>query len=70
MTSKIRYRYRQVSKSGDVWVSPDVFEADTMHKVEQGVIAGFIMGEARSAETEDGKLLFGLDAKGKSVLLP
>lgn len=63
----IRYRFRQVDREGNVWVSPDIFEAHTKHHVRQGVYGGFLMGHARSAETESGELIFGLDAKGNVV---
>ncbi len=64
----IRYRLRQVSRYGEVWVSSHIFEATTAQVVKQAVIAGFITGEPRQAETESGELIYGLDAKGKEIV--
>lgn len=63
----IRYRFRQVQKSGEVWVSPDFFEAPTLRHVRQAVLAGFFYGEPRQAETEAGELICGLDANGNPM---
>lgn len=62
--SAIRYTLVQVQKGGTVWRSI-AFEAPTLHHVKQAVIAGFLSGEPRRAEDEQGNVLCGLDAKGK-----
>ncbi len=62
--STIRYTLVQVQKDGSVWRST-LFESPTLHHVKRSVIAGFISGEPRRAEDEQGNVLCGLDAKGK-----
>jgi hypothetical protein len=66
-----RYVLKQRQKDGSVWTSPEVFEGD-YHAVKQAVVAGFISGEARWAETSSDSLnpgffLYGLNRFGKPV---
>ena len=62
----IRYVLKQITPDG-LWVSPDVFSAETPRHVAQNVIAGMLWGQPRWAETSDGRFLYGLDAKGKEM---
>lgn len=62
--STIRYTLVQVQKDGSVWRSI-VLEKPTLHHVKCEVLAGFLFGEPRHAEDEQGRVLCGLDAKGK-----
>lgn len=63
------YVIKQRQKDGTLWTSPEVFRAETFQEVQQAVVAGFIMGEARWAETLDDInpyfFLFGLNSMGK-----
>ena len=62
-----RYILRQVSRQGELWVSPECFYAPTLQHVRQAVVAGYLHGEPRWAETVDsGMFLYGIDARGKS----
>lgn len=63
----MRYTLKQVLKDGTVWTSPETFEAPTPRHVAQAVIAGYLSGEPRWAESPEGVLLYGMDAKGKGM---
>ena len=63
------YRYRLVQrlKDGSIWRQPDGDCGEgQLHHIKQAVIAGYLMGEPRWAETTDtGFFIFGLDRVGK-----
>lgn len=64
-----RFVVKQRLPNGTVWTSPEVFEGEIRH-VRQNVIAGFLNGQARWAETAPGTdnpgfLLYGLNRFGK-----
>lgn len=67
MTWTYRYRLLQRLKDGSLWRSSEVFEGDS-RQLRQNVIAGFLSGEPRWAESEDnpGFFLFGLDRRGNA----
>lgn len=59
------FRVCQVQRDGTYWISDAVFIGD-MRAVRQNVVAGWLAGEARWAETASGGMfLFGLDRSGK-----
>lgn len=64
-----RFVIKQRLTDGTVWTSPEVFEGEIRH-VRQNVIAGFLNGQARWAETSPDSenpyfFLFGLNRFGK-----
>ncbi len=64
-----RYVLKQRLADGTVWTSSEVFEGEIRH-VRQAVIAGFLDGQARWAETSadsenPGFLLYGLNRFGR-----
>lgn len=61
----IKYVIEQDTKNDGLWTS-DPHEADDMREVRQTIVAGWF-GEARRAVAPDGKILFGVDAKGKPI---
>lgn len=63
-----RYVLKQIQKNGNVWTS-EVHEGD-IRNVRQTVIAGYLMGEPRWAETSQDSenpsfFLFGINRAGK-----
>ena len=56
------YVLKQETKGGR-WSSDE--REGTRREAVQAVIAGYLMGEARWAETPDGRFIYGLDAAGK-----
>lgn len=60
-----RYVLKQRAKDGSVWTSPEIFRGD-YHEVKRAVVAGYLNGEPRWAETDCGMFLYGLDAFGKA----
>lgn len=64
----IKYVLFQEQKPyGNVWRSTEVFEAASLRGVQQAVRAGYLRGEPRWAETEEGELLYGLLADGSEM---
>lgn len=64
----IRYTLHQWCKDGERWTSPETFTADTIAHVRQAVIAGYLAGEPRWAEDEQGAVIYGLDARGEATM--
>ena len=65
------YRLLQRRKDGTLWRQPDedvqAAQADNFPHIRQVVIAGYLPGQARWAETADsGMFLFGIDMFGKA----
>jgi hypothetical protein len=62
-----RYRLLQIQKDGSLWRQPDAHCSDGEYQqIAQVVIAGYLSGEPRWAETADtGMFLFGIDRHGK-----
>jgi hypothetical protein len=63
----IEYVIKEDTAEG-VWTS-EPHTARDVQRVRQTIIAGFL-GRGRRAETADGRLIFGLDAKGKATEPP
>lgn len=60
----IRYHLKQRLPDGTLWMSEEQDPA-TIHGVKQAVIAGFLTGQTRWAETIYGDFLFALNGKGQ-----
>jgi len=61
----MKYILKQETNDG-IWTS-EAFEAPHEHAVKQAVVAGYLNGSARWAETLDGTRIYGLDKKGKQL---
>lgn len=63
VSTNLRWRYQQYTKSGGLWTSDEVFEGDYRRAV-QGVIAGALLGEPRAAiEEGTGRVIYALDER-------
>lgn len=51
---------------GGIWTS-ETFSAPHAHAVKQAVIAGWLKGSARWAESPTGERIYGLDRKGDPI---
>jgi hypothetical protein len=56
---------KQRTKDGAIWTSPESFGGDA-HEVRRTVLAGYLAGEPRWAETLSGMFLFGVDSVGRA----
>ena len=52
--------------TGELWTS-EPFIMETLAHVRRAVVAGYLSGGARWAETTDGTFLYGLDRLGKDL---